>query len=312
MVTIKSTKTILMVILIIVVAVISLLVIGALFLFNNIDTGNAIKKGNVALIKINGPIMVEDGVSFIASDAIASTKIIEYIEKAKNDPSVRGIIFEINSPGGSAVASEEIGEAIKELRDETNKITVAWIREVGASGGYWVASATEHIVANKMSITGSIGVIASYLEFSGLLEKYDVKYQRMVSGEHKDMGSPLKEMTEEEEALFQEQLDLIHNYFIEEVAKNRNLNKEQIQKVSDGSIILGAKAKELGLVDELGSKKEALEYIEKKLSIEAELIEYKEAPSFLELFSKIMNEHGFSIGRGIGSVFSVDNDKIIT
>ncbi|MBI3883795.1 MAG: signal peptide peptidase SppA [Sphingobacteriales bacterium] len=177
------------------------------------------------------------------------------------------MLFEINSPGGSAVASEEIANAVK----KANKTTVAWIREIGTSGAYWVASSSGHIVANRVSITGSIGVIASYLEFPGLLEHYNITYQRLVSGKYKDIGSPFKEMTPEEKAIFQQNLDTIRDYFVSEVAKNREMSKKDVDKIANGVFYLGAQAKELGLIDELGGKDEAINYIEKKDGIKAEI-----------------------------------------
>ena len=205
--------------------------------------------------------------------------------------------MEINSPGGSAVASEEIANAVK----KTNKTTVAWIREVGASGGYWVASSTNHIVADRMSITGSLGVIASYLEFPGLLENYNVTYRRLVSGKYKDIGSPYKEMTSEEKAVFQQVIDELRDYFVSEVAKNRKMSRKDVDKAANGLFYSGLQAKELGLIDELGSKDEVIKYIEQKENIKAEIVEYKKSKSILDVFSAEMSSQSFSVGKGIGS-----------
>src|SRR3989338_6818866 len=120
------------------------------------------------MLSILGFIAVGDeGSSSFFESATASSETIKFIEKADKNPSIKAIILEINSPGGSAVASEEIANAVK----KTNKTTVAWIREIGTSGAYWIASSSDHIVASRMSVTGSIGVIASYLEFEGLVDR---------------------------------------------------------------------------------------------------------------------------------------------
>src|SRR3989344_382548 len=206
--------------------------------------------GNVALISVDGIIVGGKGDDYFFESVASSPDIIELIEEADENSNIEAIIFEINSPGGSAVASEEIASAIKKI----NKTTVAWIREVGASGGYWVASSTDYIVANRASITGSIGVIASYLEFPGLLEEYNVTYRRLVSGRYKDIGSPFKEMTEEENAIFQQTLDELRDYFVDEVAKNRNMSRKDVDKIANGLFFLGSQAKGLGFVDELGGK----------------------------------------------------------
>ena len=152
-------------------SILGFVAVGILSLFVGVDVGSL--SGNIALIPIHGVILgTEDSQSFFET-VTSSLDTVELIEKADKNPNIKAMIFEINSPGGSAVASQEIADAVK----KTNKTTVAWVREVGASGAYWIASSANHVVANRASITGSIGVIASYLEFPGLLGKYNVTYQ---------------------------------------------------------------------------------------------------------------------------------------
>ena len=255
--------------------------------------------GNVAVIDISGTIVVEKDTDFLFADVTSSEEITKLIRRADRNDKIKAIMFKINSPGGSAVASEEIANEIK----KTNKTTVAWIREVGASGAYWIASSTDYIIANRMSITGSIGVIASYLGFSGFIEEHNVTYERLVAGDLKDMGIPFKELTAEERKLFEKNLDIIHDYFIEEVAENRDLKKEDVEKIATGMFYLGSEAKELGLVDELGSKEEVVNYIEKQIGEEVDLVEYKKERGFLSSFGQVMNEKFFYIGKGFGSAF---------
>ncbi len=273
------------------------ILISIISLFTGVDVESL--TGNVALISIDGVIIGGDDSDYLFESVTNSMDTVELIEKAVSNPSIKAIIFEINTPGGSAVASEEIANAVK----RTNKTTVAWIREVGASGGYWIASATDHIVANRVSITGSIGVIASYLEFPGLLDKYNVTYRRLVSGKYKDIGSPLKEMSEEEKTIFQKNLDEIRDYFVSEVAKNRQMSKKDVDKIANGLFYLGSQAKELGLVDEVGGKDEAIRYIEEKEGIRAEIVEYEKEKGLLEILSGVMSKQSFFVGKGIGSSF---------
>jgi len=204
-----------------------------------------------------------------------------------------------------AVASDEIAIEIKKV----NKTTVAWIREIGTSGAYWIASSTDHIIANRMSITGSIGVIASYLGFAGFIEEHNVSYERLVSGKFKDLGIPFKELTPEEKLLFQKSLDEIHDYFIEEVAKNRNLKKKDVEKIATGQFYLGIEAKKLGLVDELGSRDEVINYVENQIGEDVDLVRYKRQKGLLAALSKTMNEKFFFIGKGIGSSFFTQAEK---
>jgi protease IV len=253
--------------------------------------------GNVALIPIEGVITGTDDSGFLFDDTVSSLDTIKLIEKAGRNPNIKAVILQINSPGGSPVASEEIANAILKI----NKTTVAWIRESGTSGAYWIASASDHIVASRMSITGSIGVIASYLEFPGFLGRYNITYRRLVAGDYKDIGSPYKEMTPEEERALQNMLDEMRDYFVNEVAKNRRMNKRDIEKAANGLFYLGSEAKQLGLVDELGGKEAAIAYIEQKEGITAVIAEYKTEKGLFEILSGVLNEKSFNVGRGIGS-----------
>ncbi len=276
-------------------SILGFIAVGIISLFVGVDIESL--SGNVALIPIEGVILGSEDSEFLFESITSSLETVEFIEKAEKNPNIKAIILEINSPGGSAVASEEIANAVK----KTNKTTVAWVREVGASGAYWIASASDHIVANRVSITGSIGVIASYLEFPGLLERYNISYRRLVSGKYKDIGSPFKEMTDEEKEIFQRNLDEIRDYFVSEVAKNRNLNKKDVDKIANGLFYLGSEAKELGLVDELGGKDEVIAYIEKKEGIKAEVVEYKKEKTLFDILSDVISKQSFFVGKGIGS-----------
>jgi len=148
--------------------------------------------GNVALIPISGVIMTEESGSYFSSEIASSSEIVKSLHEAEESSQIKAIVLEINSPGGSAVASDEIGSAVKKAK--LKKPVVAVIRDAGASGGYWVASAADYIVANRMSITGSIGVLSSYLEFSGLMEQYGVTYEKLTAGKYKDMGNPFEKL----------------------------------------------------------------------------------------------------------------------
>ncbi|MBI4452154.1 signal peptide peptidase SppA [Candidatus Woesearchaeota archaeon] len=265
-------------------------------LFTDVDVESL--SGNVALISIDGIIAGSES-DYLFETVSTSTDVIELIEKADKNSNIKAIIFEINSPGGSPVASEEIANAV--LR--TNKTTVAWIRDIGTSGAYWVASSSDHIVASRASITGSVGVIASYLEFPGLLEEYNITYRRLVAGKYKDIGSPFKEMTSEEKAIFQQMLDELREYFVSEVAKNRNMNKKDVDRIANGLFYLGSQAKELGLIDELGSKDEVIRYIEARESIKAEVVEYEKEKGFFEVLSEVTAKQSFFVGKGLGSAF---------
>ena len=253
--------------------------------------------GNIAIIPIEGIIM-GSGSSTLGQQIASSKNIVSFIEDANQNPQIKAIVLEINSPGGSPVASDEISTAIK----QSTKPVVSLIREVGASGGYWVSSATEYSVANRMSITGSIGVVSSYLEFSGLMEQYGVGYERLVSGNSKDIGSPFKKLSNQEKQILQKKIDLIHNYFVDEVATNRNLERAHVEKLATGEFYLGVEALELGLIDELGDLTTIQNYLTKQYDINKfDYIHYQRQVGLFDIFSSIASKFSFNIGQGIGS-----------
>jgi protease-4 len=285
-----------------VIAIIVLLVLGIFSLFAAgimglfISTAGDFEQGNVALIEIKGFITVDAPTSLVGPEFAKSSEIVDLIEQADADPEITAIVLDINSGGGSPVASIEIAEAIQ----KTNKTVVAWIREVGASGAYWIASSSDYIVANSLSITGSIAAISSYLDFSQFITDHNVSYQRLVSGKYKDMGVPFKELTPEERDLFQETLDTIHAEFVNAVAENRGIPVEDISELATGQIYLGRKAKDLGLIDKVGGKDDVVAYIEDKHEIEADIVEFKKRKTFADLLEDVFVSQSFSLGLGMG------------
>ncbi len=281
--------------------IIALVLFAVLFIvpliFAGFDNSNS---GNVALIPIVGEISTEEGSSF-GSSVISSTQIIDFLTQAEQDDSIDAIVLEINSPGGSAVASDEIAKKIKSIQ----KPVISVIREVGASGAYWIASSTDHIIANQMSITGSIGVISSYLEFSGLMEKYGVGYERLVAGKYKDIGTPYRMLNSQEEQILQGKLDKIQVFFIDEVAQNRNLTRDHVKELATGEFYLGVEALENGLVDELGNEDTAKVYLKQKYGFEmVEYQRYERQASLLQTLMGAMMPLSFHLGEGIGSVLT--------
>lgn len=261
---------------------------------------NELAFGNVALIKIHGIITTQED-EFSLDDQAASDEIIKLIKKAEENPEVKAILFEINSPGGSAVASKEIADEIARVSSNVNKTTIAVIREMGTSGAYWIASSTDLIIASPLSVTGSIGVISSYLEFNKLFDKYGINYRRLVAGKYKDIGSPFRNLTDEEQKILQKQLDSVHEYFIKEIAKNRNMDVEEVRKLADGLFYLGEEAQKLGLVDVLGDKETAKDILKDTLNLpDIQLVEYKKPKGFIDVLFNSFSKQSFNVGEGIG------------
>lgn len=284
------------------VGIIFTIAIGAIFILLIISffgTPLELVDGNVALIPINGKIISGEDSSSLLETGVQAQKIIDMIKEADKDDSIKAIVIEINSPGGSPVASYEIAKAIKTAQ----KPTVALIREQGASGAFWAATAAQKVFANPMSVTGSIGVIGSYVELAGLLERYNMTYRRLVSGKYKDALSKYKELSPEEAELFQQKLNKLHDYFITAVAENRKMSKAQVIQDADGFIMLGEEAKEKGYVDYLGGRDEVKEYLKITLGIEPKYREYKQTKGLFDAIGMSANNAAYALGQGMSATF---------
>jgi protease-4 len=259
-------------------------------------------KPAVAVIPIHGTIG-------IGSDA-DPTEIIENLQAADSDIAIKAIIIEINSPGGSAVASQDIAEAVKNME----KPTVAWIREVGASGAFWVASAADKVVAAPASVTGSIGVTASYVDFARLMDTYGITYNRLVTGEFKDTGTPFKELTAGEREYLLEKLFSLKDTFVAAIAANRNLAFDYVDNLATGEIWFGEEAKGLGFVDVIGGKEAAQDTAEQLAGIkDSRLVRIEEKrPRLLDLISGSTESVAYWMGQGMGAAFlAASKDKKI-
>jgi len=290
---------------IVIAVLVFLFILGYIFagVLSLLVGGTEVQSGNIAVVPVKGIISTENSGDLFGTVNAVSSTIVADIEKASGNPQIKAILLEINSPGGAPVATDEVVQAIK----STNKTVVAWIRETGASGAYWIASAADYVVANRMSITGSIGVYGSYLDFSGLLTDWNVTYERLIAGEYKDLGVPYRVLEPDEKRLLQKKLDILHEEFKSDVQNNRKLSDEEIQAAGNGEFFLGSEAKQLGLVDELGGKGEAIAFIENKLGIKAQLIAYSHEKSFIEVLSGLLNDRSFYLGKGLADGMQSSN-----
>ncbi|HUN55478.1 MAG TPA: signal peptide peptidase SppA [Smithella sp.] len=179
-----------------------------------------------------------------------SMDITDQLDEFAKDDSIVAVILRVDSPGGGVAVSQEIYDAVVELR-KTKKV-VASMGSVAASGGLLVACGADKIVANPGTITGSISAIMQFANVEELLKKIGLKSSVIKSGQYKDIGSPLREMTPEEKVIIQDLVDDIYNQFIDVIVKERKLPREKVIAIADGRVFSGRKAKELGLVDDLG------------------------------------------------------------
>lgn len=265
-----------------------------IFILSSVFTSvnKSAKTSNILVIDISGEITSSNNQGLFSS-GVSSQSVVSKLNKAKTDSSVSGVLLRINSPGGTPVASHEIVRAVKSLE----KPVVSVIRDVGASGAYWVASSSDFIVSDELSLTGSVGVLGGFFDFHGFLENYNISYERFTGGEFKDLGSSFREISDSEREMLQNKIDLMHKFFLDDVISNRNLNEDSVSIVSTGIYFVGLEAKELGLVDLLGDESFAVSYLEDVLDSKVRLIERPQRQSFFSLFSSFsLNPFkGFSV-----------------
>jgi len=192
------------------------------------------------------------------------------LKRYGENPLVKAIVIRIDSPGGGVVPSQEIHDAVKRIRDKHNKLVIASMGTVAASGGYYIAAATDRIVANAGTLTGSIGVIMELANVEGLMKKIGVESVVIKSGDHKDLGSPFRAMNGEDRHILQNVMDDVHSQFIEAVAAGRSLDIKEVRALADGRIFTGRQAKTAKLVDELGDLNDAIKLAADMGGIEGE------------------------------------------
>jgi len=246
--------------------------------------------GNIAVIKVDGVITTTGGSLF--TQTVSSIELVNKIESVKVNPLIEVVIFDINSGGGSSVGSAAVVRAIKEL----GKPSVALIRDIGASGAYWIASATDHVVAHNLSLVGSLGVNMDYLDLSGLLDRYNVSYVNLSYPEHKDMLSDYRSLSDTERAWVQEWLEYAYNLLVTDVAANRNMTKEELLPYANGSIFMGYQGMNYGLIDEMGSWPEVLnKSIELTNITDPIVLQYEDTYTLFDLVKGITGKQEASI-----------------
>ena len=196
--------------------------------------------------------------------------VVDQLKRYGDDSSIKAIILHVNTPGGGVAASEELYDAVKRIRDKKKKPIVASIETVGASGGYYVSSATNKIFADRGSIVGSIGVIAQWVNYGDLMRWAKLKDITMKAGELKDAGNPARDMTPEEKAYFQGLIDDMHGQFIHAVAEGRKMKEEDVKAIANGRVWTGEQALQLKLIDQIGDFQACVEDTAKSVGIKGE------------------------------------------
>ncbi len=214
--------------------------------------------------------------SLFAGDGIAvlqiegaiddSRDVMSELKRFKEAPWIKAVVVRIDSPGGAVAPTQEIFEEIQKTKK--NKPLIASMGGMATSGGYYIASACDKIVANPGTLTGSIGVIMQLSNVEELMKKIGVKGYNIKSGANKDIGSPFQPLSPEGREILQSLVDDVHSQFISAVAKGRGLDQALVKKLADGRVYSGAQAKELGLIDQFGTLDDAIDLAAKRVGLE--------------------------------------------
>lgn len=208
---------------------------------------------SIALIRVDGVIASSGEGPF--SSISTPEKIINQLRQANDDPSIAAILLRINSPGGTAGASQEIFTEVKRIE----KPVIASVGDIAASGAYWIASGADKIVANSTSDVGSIGVIIQVPNLQKLFEKIGADVQTIKQGKYKDLGNPARPLTEEEIAILDKHSKIIYDIFIDEVASSRKIARKEVEELATGLTFPGVQARELKLIDQIGNYSDAVD-----------------------------------------------------
>lgn len=240
-------------------------------------------KGKIAIVELDFTI-------------IDSKPIVRQFKKYREDKSIKAIVLHVNSPGGGVAASQEMYEEVKKTRDSGKPVIVSF-GSIAASGGYYVACGGSLIVSNPGTLTGSIGVIISLMNFKELTDKLGIKDLTIKSGELKDAGNPMREATEKDKAYFQEIVDDSYDQFLNVVSKERKIDKEELRKIANGRVYTGRQAKDIKLVDSIGTLEDAIRIAGEMAKIEGEpaIVREKGKRNIFDYFIDNMSSNQFTL-----------------
>jgi len=219
----------------------------------------------------NGRIAVVD----LDFTILSSESIVRQFKKFGEDKSIKAILLHVNTPGGGVAASQEMYEAIKKVKDNGKPVVVS-ISSLGASGGYYAACGGSLIIANPGSLVGSIGVIINLTNFKDLAEKIGITENIIKSGELKDAGNPFRELNEKDKEYFQDIVNDSYDQFLDVVSKSRKMDKEKLKEYANGRVFTGRQAKEIGLIDSLGTYEDAVKITSRLSGIDGDPVIVKE------------------------------------
>ncbi|HEY3244267.1 MAG TPA: signal peptide peptidase SppA [Phycisphaerae bacterium] len=220
----------------------------------------------IALIEVSGLILDAPQPQLLGEGEHPVSLLMEQLEKARHDSAVKAVVLRINSPGGAVTASELMHDEIVRFRKDTGRPVVAALMDVAASGAYYIACACDDIVAQRSSVTGSIGVIMQMFDLTGTLNKIGARSEAITSGPNKAAGSPFETMTPEQRALFQTMVDEMYNQFVDVVSAGRpKLTRERIVELADGRVYTAGQALQNGLIDRIATMHDTIALAKQKV-----------------------------------------------
>jgi protease-4 len=244
----------------------------------------------ILLIPLKGVITGQPSKKLFQDTPSIVDSVKQQLKQARDDNEIKAVILEINSPGGGITASDIIYKKVLEFKEETNKKVIVCMQDVAASGAYYISAAADRIIAHPTTITGSIGVIMPLVNIASLVEKYGIEDNSITSGDMKSIGSPLKKMSDEERKVLHDIVDEMYTRFVNIIAIGRNMEVEDVRKLSDGRIYTGKQALDNGLVDQLGYIEDAITLAKNITGLnEAKVIRYKRAFNLAEIFEGSMD-----------------------
>jgi protease-4 len=211
----------------------------------------------IAVVPVEGTIASADNTLGGTQPTATPEGLADALRQAGQDTSVVAVVLEVNSPGGGVTASDEMHQSILDFRKNTGKPVVVSMGDTAASGGYYISTAADRIVANETTLTGSLGVIFQLNNFAEVADKYGIKQVVIKSGKYKDMGNAFRKMTPEEREIFQSIVDESYSEFVDVISEGRKIPEDRVREIADGRVYSGIQARDLGLVDSFGDLDEA-------------------------------------------------------
>lgn len=213
---------------------------------------------SVAIIRVEGTILTGEAPTDLFGESLPgaySAELVRQLARAENNDRIKAVVLYVDSPGGTAFAADEIYRQVAAM----TKPVVVSMASIAASGGYYISAPADEIWAQRQTLTGSLGVIIQFIDVEGFIDEYGINATTITSGEKKDTGSLFREMTPEEQAIWQELVDESHDIFVNIIVDGRNLPEDEVRTLADGRIYSAKQALEAGLIDQIGTLDEAVE-----------------------------------------------------